>query len=418
MTDPITTVSLCSGVALCAGVLARGALAAATRRREEHERELRQQTELEQFAGRVSATRLRTRVKNPLRRAWQGARVFRTAAIIDECDDVRSFYLTPQDDRPLARYQPGQYLTLELPQPGAPRPLVRCYSLSDRPHDEHYRITVKRARPDGRGSGYFFDQVSVGTELHVRAPAGEFFLEPATREPVALVAGGVGITPVLAMLNAILHDQPGREVVFFAGMRNSREHPFRRVLKQAAAENPALRLSVCYSNPLPTDVLHSDYQHHGRLTPERVRAVLPASNYTFYVCGSGPLMEQMIPGLEEWGVPPEKIHYEAFGPSSIRRGAPESVAPTLTTPMVGQTIRLAKSQKEVVRRNAGESILEAAEQAGVRLNAGCRAGSCGECAVKLLAGKVKTLKRPGVQVAEGECLTCISAPDGPVELDA
>ncbi len=217
MTDPITTVSLCSGVALCAGVLARGALAAAARRREAHERDLRQLTETEQFAGRVSATRLRTRVKNPLRRAWQGARGFRVAAIVDECDDVRSFYLTPQDGRPLARISARAISDVELPQPGAPRPLVRCYSLSDRPHDEHYRISVKRARSEGRGSGYLFDQARVGTELHVRAPAGEFFLEPATREPVALVAGGIGITPVLAMLLAILHDQPWREVVFFAG---------------------------------------------------------------------------------------------------------------------------------------------------------------------------------------------------------
>src|SRR4051812_19423924 len=100
MTDPITTVSLCSGVALCAGVLVRGAVAAAARSREQRERDERRRQESEQFGGRVSAMRTRTRAKNPLRRAWSGSRPFRVSAVVDECDDVRSFYLAPQDNQP------------------------------------------------------------------------------------------------------------------------------------------------------------------------------------------------------------------------------------------------------------------------------------------------------------------------------
>ncbi len=128
------------------------------------------------FSRRVEATARATRAAKAIP-DWNGWRPFRVAAIVDEARDVKSFYFTPVDSRPLSPFAPGQYLIFRLPASDGAAPLVRCYSLSDRPREDFYRATIKRlsAPPDrpglppGRGSSYFYDRVQVGDTLDVRA---------------------------------------------------------------------------------------------------------------------------------------------------------------------------------------------------------------------------------------------------------
>src|SRR4051812_29617302 len=155
--------------------------------------------------------------------AWAGFRPLRVAEVRRESATVSSFRLVPEDaDAPPPRAAAGQSLTLRLrPDPDAP-PLVRSYSLSDVPDERGYRISVKR---EGPGSRYMHDRVRVGDVLDVAAPRGGFALRPGTR-PVVLVSAGVGATPVLAMLHALVNEKSPRAVWWLHGARNRAEHAF------------------------------------------------------------------------------------------------------------------------------------------------------------------------------------------------
>jgi uncharacterized protein len=350
---------------------------------------------------------------------WEGWRPFRVAAIVDEARDVKSFYLSPVDGRPLSLYAPGQYLTFRLPVAIGEAPLVRCYSLSDRPREDFYRCTIKRAPspagcddlPPGRGSCYFHDSVQVGMILDARAPAGTFFIDPHADEPVVLVGSGIGITPLVSMLDAIVHTGRRRDVYVVFGFRNSREQPFREHLQKVAMENAHVRLHVSYSAPLANDVWYRDYNHRGRVTIDRVREVLPSNNFRFYVCGPGEMMESLVPALWEWGVPDADVHFEAFGPASVRRvsAARRSAAPC--------DVRFERSGRDVRWDGSCASLLELGESAGISLPSGCRAGSCGECMIGVRSGSILPLKLAGVPVPDGHCLTCVSVPAGELVLD-
>jgi uncharacterized protein len=304
--------------------------------------------------------------------------------------------------------------------PGSEAPLVRCYSLSDRPRQDYYRATIKRITapadqpetPPGRGSNYFHQHVRVGDVLDVRAPAGMFFIDPRAVEPIVLIGAGIGVTPLISMLEAIVQTGQPREVHLVLGFRHGGEHPFKERLTAICAANPQIRMQVSYSAPTASDVLYRDYNHRGRLSLERVREVLPSSNYRFYVCGPAALMESLVPALWSWGVPESHVHFEAFGPASVRSA---SHSETTSEPC---DVRFERSGKTATWDGSLASILEFGEAAGVAMPSGCRAGSCGECMMAIRSGAVATVKQAGIPVAPGHCLTCISVPAGELVLDA
>jgi uncharacterized protein len=371
------------------------------------------------FCRRVEATAQVARATRAIA-DWEGWRPFRVAAIVDEARDVRSFYFSPVDGRPLSPFAPGQFLTFRLQIDGSDAPLVRCYSLSDRPHEDYYRTTIKRVLaptdqpdlPPGRGSGYFHDNVRVGDVLHVRAPAGTFFIDPADTRPLALIGAGIGITPLVSMLDAVIHAGRRREVYVLVGFHNSREQPFKEYLQRLTEEHPYVRLHVSYSAPLAEDVLYRDYNHRGRMTIERVREILPSNNFRFYVCGPGQMMESLVPALWAWGVPEEHVYYEAFGPASVRRLGAERASTAQCE------VRFERSGRAATWDGTLASLLEFGEAAGIALPSGCRAGSCGECLLAIRRGTFATLKSPSVPVPPGHCLTCISVPTSELVLDA
>lgn len=350
---------------------------------------------------------------------WSGWRPFRVAAIVDEARDVKSFYFMPVDGQPLAPFAPGQYLTFRLGSGAEQTSVVRCYSLSDRPRQDYFRATIKRiAAPlnepnalPGRGSNYFHRKVKVDDVLDVRAPAGTFFLDPQASEPVVLLGAGIGVTPLVSMLEAIVQTGRPREVQALFGFRSGADHPFKGRLASLSEENPNLRLHVSYSAPRDADVLYRDYNHCGRITIERVKQVLPSNNYRFYVCGPGALMESLVPALWEWGVPESHVQFEAFGPASVK-----SVAAGRTA--VKCDVQFSRSNRKAAWDGSFTSLLEFGEAAGVTMPSGCRAGSCGECMMAIRDGAISTIKQPGIPVPTGHCLTCISVPTATLVLDA
>jgi 3-alpha domain/Oxidoreductase FAD-binding domain/Oxidoreductase NAD-binding domain len=155
--------------------------------------------------------------------AWQGFRSLRVSRKLQESSNVTSLVLEPADGEPLTAGLAGQYIVLRL-RPGPDESaLLRSYSLSGAPSEDRYRISVKR-EPQGAAGAYIDTQVQAGDILDVSAPRGSFTLQPGER-PVVLVSGGIGATPVLAMLHALAAEQTRREIWWIHGARNSSEHP-------------------------------------------------------------------------------------------------------------------------------------------------------------------------------------------------
>ena len=364
--------------------------------------------------------------------AWGGWREFRVArrefedAALSQC----SFYLQPLDGQPLPAFRPGQFLTFSLDvtadatdDANAPRAITRCYSLSDRPEPTHYRVTIKRVaapadhpefRP-GLSSSHFHDRVQIGDILRVKAPSGHFFIDPDPSVPVVLIGGGIGITPMMSMLRWCMANQPQRAVQLYYGLRNGDEHAFKRQLEEMAGSHPALRLHVVYSRPAAADVQGRDYQHRGHVDVELLRKTLPHGRHQFYVCGPAAMMQALVPALAEWGVPVADIHYEAFGPATVKLpGASEVAAPAVS----GVEVKFQRSGRTLTWDGRDGSLLDFAERHGIAVESGCRSGGCGSCETRLLDGTVQYEHAPDHDVAAGHCLLCVGRPATPLVLEA
>lgn len=364
--------------------------------------------------------------------AWSGWREFRVMrrAYEDPAHSQCSFYLQPVDGRSLPAFKPGQFLTFALDLPpvdvegrAGTRSVTRCYSLSDRPDPAHYRVTVKRVPPPadhpefepGLSSNHFHDHVRAGDVLRVKAPAGHFFIDADASVPAVLIAGGIGITPVMSMLRWCLDRQPQRGLVLYYGLRNGREHAFKAQLEELAASHPALRLNVVYSRPGESDQAGRDYQHRGHVDVELLRRTLPHGRHQFYVCGPPAMMQTLVPALAEWGVPLGDLHYEAFGPASVRLpGA--TPAPASTGANVD--VRFQRSGRTLTWDGRDASLLDFAERHGIEVESGCRSGGCGSCETRLIEGSVQYEHTPDHDVAPGHCLLCVGRPSSRLVLEA
>lgn len=364
--------------------------------------------------------------------AWIGWREFRVVRrdYEDPAQSQCSFYLQPVDGQPLPAFKPGQFLTfsLELSETAAEaaagsRTITRCYSLSDRPVPTHYRVTVKRVPPPadhpeyepGLSSNHFHDRVQVGGRLRVKAPSGHFFIDPDPGVPAVLIAGGIGITPMMSMLQWCIESQPHRAVHLYYGLRNGSEHAFKAKLEGLGASHSALRLHVVYSRPAESDVQGRDYQHRGHLDVELLRKTLPHGRHQFYVCGPPAMMGTLVPALAAWGVPVADIHYEAFGPASVKLpGAAETAA----TGSIGVEVRFERSGRTLAWDGKDASLLDFAERHGIEIDSGCRSGGCGTCETRVLEGSVQYEHAPDHDVAAGHCLLCVGRPASPLVLEA
>ena len=237
---------------------------------------------------------------------WRGARRFEIVRKVPESAEIVSLYLKPADGGAVVAFQPGQYIGLRLTIDG--QEVRRNYSLSAPPNGSTYRISVKR-EPGGVVSNHLHDALGVGAAIDLFPPAGEFVLQPGER-PLALISGGVGITPTLAMLHAA-HEQR-RPVTFVHFARSDAVHAFRDWVDDLVARSPQARRFYCHEK---TGTLPVDAQ--GRASAELLARWLPqARDMDAYFIGPPPFMAAVKRALGELGVPPAQMHWEFFGPAA------------------------------------------------------------------------------------------------------
>ena len=377
---------------LQAGVGLAGQVAGALRRNQMDQRRL------QFFQARTDIRVRRAEVDRQRRElTWSGKRKFRVVErrIENKAGDICSFYLAPHDGGSLPPYLPGQFLTFELNIPNQPAPVVRCYSLSDSPMTrDRYRITVKRLGPPpkagpevpgGLSSTFLHDNMHEGSVLDVMAPNGGFCLNVQSERPVVLIGGGVGLTPVLSMFKWLADNGSHRETWFFYAVRNDVDIALRNEIREIADRSSHFHAVIIYSAPNDDCPEDEGCDHAGFLSVDVLKRYLGTSNYEFYVCGPPPMMESITKQLLEWGVPEDDVHFEAFGPASVKKvkvGDHPSAAAA-----AGAKVQFMRSGKSLNWNEGAGTLLEFAEANGIRISAGCRAGNCGTCSTALIEGR-------------------------------
>jgi ferredoxin-NADP reductase/MOSC domain-containing protein YiiM len=334
---------------------------------------------------------------------WRGWRPFTIGRIVEEAPEIRSFYLVPDDGERLCRPRPGQFVAVRM-KGARGETITRSWSLSAFAHEmDSYRLTVRRQQ--GPGSNWLHD-AELGATVLLRAPAGEFVLDLGGFRPVVLIAAGIGITPLLAMLHAHLARGPSAPPVHLIyGARTPVEVAFRAELAGLAAGHPNLHITYIYSRS------EAAGRPAGRITPDLLvevladlyvmlgeqRIALPWSEHDAYICGPGNFGRDIKNEFVARGANADCIFVELFS-------APEMESSELET----AEIRFTRSGITRTWSAAYDfTLLELAEQAGIEIQSDCRSGSCLTCKTAVIDGETTA------GTGDGSALPCIGRPKTP-----
>jgi len=254
---------------------------------------------------------------------WRGFKRFVVARREPASDNIVSLYLQAEDGQALRAHRPGQYLTLRVSLPDGQK-VMRNYSISNRPGSEQFRISVKRERalqegaPHGVCSSFLHERLQEGDVVEISPPCGEFTLQAVSEPglPLVLIAGGVGITPVLSMLHAALAEQEDRGIVLIQCAVNGATRPFAAELASLQAAHRNLQVHVRFSEPSPADRASGEHDSEGFLDDALLASLVGVNRAEYYLCGPTPMLQHGYKLLRSRGVQEQDIHYEFFGPAS------------------------------------------------------------------------------------------------------
>lgn len=331
---------------------------------------------------------------------------FREARVIDVVRETPTTVTVLFGMRPRLQYRAGQYVQLEFRLGGCR--YRRPYSLSSLPDDDHHAVTVRHL-PGGMVSRYINEQLAIGDRFGVSSARGDFVL-PDSRagRRFVFIAGGVGIAPVLPMLRTLLAMPSPPAVTLLYYSRHADDIVFAAALADLAAAHPA----------------HLDYQpvvtgprggwtglHEPFAVDRALAAAAGDPRALFYVCGPDALNAVAAEGLQAAGVPAAHIIVEHF--SAAESPAP----PEQGYPATFQRRGLLLTRRRRILTRPGETLLAAAERAGLTIASDCRQGTCGRCRAELLRGEVVMDEPNSLGVADvraGRILTCVARPLTPV----
>lgn len=248
---------------------------------------------------------------------WEGFKNFRVIRKEKESSNITSFYLVAADGAPLPAFKAGQYITVRAATPDG-QTTMRNYSLSDKPGQDHFRISVKRevppeaSTPAGYVSNWLHDKIEVGNTIEIAPPCGEFFLDVAEKHerPLVLLAAGVGITPIMSILLTALDAMPEREIIFIHASLNESVQAFKPTIDALEKKNPKLKAHHRYSD----NGTRTGNASTGLVTAELIESLLPGRDADYYFCGPQPFMVNIYHDLLKWGIPASQVHFEFFGP--------------------------------------------------------------------------------------------------------
>lgn len=357
---------------------------------------------------------------------WKGWREFTVTRTVERTAEITSFTLTPTDRGPLPRTRAGQFVSVRLPSADQ-MPVIRSWTLSraDTAPANSLEITVKHVA-SGSGSTALRRAARAGATLGVRAPTGRFLLDEGTFKPTVLIAAGIGITPMRAMIHAHLaRGQAAPPLWLLYGARNTEHQAFRTEFDELFTTHDHLHVRHFFSQPSCADHPGVDYHHRGRITAQAVIATL-ADNYLgsrenplkvpwyeakFYVCGPQDFCHTLRDDLISAGAADDHVVVEAFS------GTPSGADSPTEQAITHATINFRKSRVVTDWIAAeGNSLLDLAGDHGITIASDCRSGICNSCRTRVIRGSLTHEQRHDTHTSATLCTAQPCTPE--IVLDA
>ncbi|MFT5209206.1 MAG: ferredoxin-NADP reductase [Flavobacterium sp.] len=334
--------------------------------------------------------------------------------------NITSFYLSA-DGHQKTPFKAGQYLTVKATINGVRQ--IRTYTISSSPNEEIYRISVKEERhvnddtPNGVFSAYLHKDVKIGDTIEAKAPSGEFSLDTSSERPIVLIAGGIGITPMISMVRHLqlegLRIRSNRQVTILTSDKTIDQRPFHEELKRLSHGTGG---RVKYFSALTDNVkgleIGQDYSHKGRISRKLIEMAVPKNAYSttdFYLCGPTTFMQSLYDILRTMEIANDQIFAEEFGPASLTRDIERPSREPI--PTASEAIIHFENSKVEQLWSAGDgTLLEFAENHGLTPDFSCRRGQCGACATTLISGKVTYTDDVEAYMNKDEILLCCASP--------
>lgn len=329
----------------------------------------------------------------PVKRPWKG--VLRIKAIFDETPTVKTFRLMEPNMGSIPfSFLPGQYASITSEIEG--KKVRRSYTISSSPTQRDYiELTVKREE-HGLESRHLHDHAQTGDLLEITAPAGNFFFTGKEADGIVLIAGGVGITPMMSVLRYLTDQSYPYEIHLIYGVRTPADLIFREECAYLASRHPNVTILSIVSSAEGTDWTGPV----GFITADFIAGCVDdIAKRRIHLCGPPPMMDAVKAALEELHVPADQVKTEDFAPPKggpVPDREPEDEAPAppadaagagAAPPSAQATVNFSKSGKSG-NLAPDQSVLEAAEALGVVIDFECRVGTCGRCKVPLTEGTV------------------------------
>ena len=330
--------------------------------------------------------------------------------VLDEAEDIKTFRFARPPD---FTFRAGQFVPVRVSIDGKPH--VRCYSICSSPDVRgFFEISVRR---QGLVSGTLHATLRPGTLASVGRPAGAFVYPEGDARPLALIAGGIGITPLLAMFRHGVATDPSRPMTLLYSARREQDLAFLPELRLIVERHPQARSAITL-----TQDSNSSHWRRGRIDEAMLRTYVREPGLTlFYICGPPPMIAEMRRLLSGMAVPEHQIRAEEFD-TAAAASLVNHARPVATRPLgTGGPARVTFSVSgRTVDAPASMTLLELAEAHGIDIPWSCRSGVCQSCRTRVVSGDVEC-RSDVIEMtdrARGFVLPCVSWARGECTVEA
>lgn len=343
--------------------------------------------------------------------SWTG--LLRVARIFQETPNVKTFRLTdPADDILPFTYLPGQFLTVTV-APDGPS-VKRSYTIASSATEREYcEITVKREE-QGAVSRFLHDRVKEGDTLQITAPSGRFTFTGEEASSVVLIAGGVGVTPMMSVVRYLTKRSWAGDIFLLYAVREEAEVIFREELEYLQRRYPHLHVVLVVEQVETPEWKYA----RGRITRELLDAHVPQlATRRVHICGPPPMMNAVKSLLADLGVSADQIRTEIF----IGKERPTTPLEAIPAAQVNVAVVTFTGSRRTAMLPPTKTVLEASEDVGVNIEYSCRVGTCGVCRTKLLSGSVTMDVEDGLEPGDKSnniILACQATATADIAVDA
>ncbi|MTH78282.1 hybrid-cluster NAD(P)-dependent oxidoreductase [Paracoccus aestuariivivens] len=345
---------------------------------------------------------------------WRDTESLECVMIVPETTDTATFTFRAPSGA-YFDYQPGQFITLDLPVPAGN--VQRTYTISSSPSRPlSISVTVK-AQFDSVGGRWMLDHLRPGMRIKTFGPAGIFSFVRHEAPKYLFISAGSGITPMMSMTTWAWDSGEMPDIVFVHAARSPSDIIFRQRLEQMADRVPGLQLRFSVEEG---DPFRSWHGYRGRLS--QIMLGLMAPDYLereVFCCGPEPFMQAVRDMLVALGYDMDRYHQESFG-APVRN---ESEAPVLDdlVPDEASESRISFALSGVTATCIQtDTVLGVAKANGLNIPSGCTFGLCGTCKIRKTSGEVHMVHNGGISdedIAAGYILACCSHPIGAVAVE-